>query len=135
MRLGAALLAVAAASGSPLYKDASQPVEARAASAALAQKPQQQPLYKDPSQPVEARVADLLPRMTLQEKVAQLLNPWPTKFNCSQLLSLYGGTSFGAVYAYSIENCAGAQNNSEALTYLQAQLTAHSRLGIPVATI
>ena len=91
--------------------------------------------YKDPSAPVEDRVADLLPRMTLQEKVAQLLSPWPTKFNCSQLLSLYGSTGFGAVYAYSIENCVGQQNNSVALTYLQQQLTASSRLGIPVAAI
>lgn len=30
------------------------------------------PLYKDPTQPVEARVKDLLSRMTLQEKVAQM---------------------------------------------------------------
>ncbi len=29
-------------------------------------------LYKDPSQPVEARVNDLLPRMTLQEKIGQI---------------------------------------------------------------
>ena len=84
---------------------------------------------------MEARIADLLPRMTLQEKVNQLLSPWPTKFNCSQLLSLYGNTSFGAVYAYSIADCVGQQNNSVALTYLQEQLTSRSRLGIPVATI
>jgi beta-glucosidase len=30
------------------------------------------PLYKDPSQPVSARVADLLSRMTLEEKVGQM---------------------------------------------------------------
>lgn len=30
------------------------------------------PLYKDPTQPVEARVKDLLSRMTLQEKAAQM---------------------------------------------------------------
>ena len=33
---------------------------------------QDKPLYKDPKQPVEARVNDLLSRMTLAEKVAQL---------------------------------------------------------------
>jgi beta-glucosidase len=32
-----------------------------------------QPIYKDPSQSVEARVDDLLSRMTLEEKVGQLL--------------------------------------------------------------
>ncbi len=37
------------------------------------------PLYKDPSQPVDARVADLLSRMTLEEKVAQLLCLWKDK--------------------------------------------------------
>jgi len=34
------------------------------------------PAYRDPSLPVEQRVGDLLPRMTLEEKVAQLLGTW-----------------------------------------------------------
>ncbi|PXA89275.1 beta-glucosidase [Caulobacter sp. D4A] len=37
------------------------------------------PLYKDASQPVEARVKDLLGRMTLEEKAAQLIGIWLTK--------------------------------------------------------
>ncbi|MBV9930888.1 MAG: glycoside hydrolase family 3 C-terminal domain-containing protein [Alphaproteobacteria bacterium] len=37
------------------------------------------PLYKDPSQPVERRVEDLLKRMTLEEKVAQMLSVWEHK--------------------------------------------------------
>ena len=32
------------------------------------------PLYRDATQPIDARVADLLGRMTLQEKVNQTLN-------------------------------------------------------------
>jgi len=39
----------------------------------------QQPIYKDPRQPVQRRVDDLLARMTLQEKVAQLLTIWEQK--------------------------------------------------------
>jgi beta-glucosidase len=35
--------------------------------------------YKDPKLPVEARVEDLLKRMTLQEKVAQMLSIWDEK--------------------------------------------------------
>ena len=35
-----------------------------------------QPLYRDASQPVNVRVADLLSKMNLEEKVAQLLNPF-----------------------------------------------------------
>ena len=38
--------------------------------------------YQDPNLPVEARIQDLLPRMTLEEKVAQL-NLWP---NLAELL-------------------------------------------------
>jgi beta-glucosidase len=39
----------------------------------------EQPLYRDTSQPVETRVEDLLGRMTLEEKVAQMLGIWLTK--------------------------------------------------------
>lgn len=39
----------------------------------------QVPVYKDPRQPVEKRVDDLLSRMTLDEKVAQLETVWDEK--------------------------------------------------------
>ena len=37
------------------------------------------PIYKDPRQPVEKRVDDLLARMTIEEKVAQLETIWEDK--------------------------------------------------------
>jgi len=37
------------------------------------------PLYKDPKAPVEARVEDLLGRMTLDEKIAQITTVWNKK--------------------------------------------------------
>lgn len=37
------------------------------------------PLYKDAAQPIDARVQDLLGRMTLEEKAAQLIGIWLTK--------------------------------------------------------
>ena len=37
------------------------------------------PLYKDPTKPVEARIEDLLRRMTLEEKTAQLVTLWEQK--------------------------------------------------------
>ena len=37
------------------------------------------PIYQDPEAPVNARVADLLGRMTLEEKVAQLMAVWDSK--------------------------------------------------------
>lgn len=49
------------------------------ASVPVAAQPQSPPLYKDPRQPVERRVDDLLRRMTLEEKVAQLLTLWEQK--------------------------------------------------------
>jgi beta-glucosidase len=41
--------------------------------------PSTAPAYKDPKLPVEARVEDLLARMSLQEKVAQMLSIWENK--------------------------------------------------------
>ena len=38
--------------------------------------PTEPPLYKDRSQPVEARVSDLLSRMTTEEKVHELVEDW-----------------------------------------------------------
>ena len=49
-----------------------------AASAAMLSAQQSAPLYKDASRPVAERVADLLGRMTLEEKVAQLTTRWTT---------------------------------------------------------
>src|SRR6185436_20833088 len=37
------------------------------------------PLYRQAAAPVDARVADLLGRMTIEEKVAQLLGVWNRK--------------------------------------------------------
>jgi beta-glucosidase len=38
-----------------------------------------QPVYKDSTAPVDARVEDLLARMTLEEKVAQMMSIWDAK--------------------------------------------------------
>ncbi|HEX8263313.1 MAG TPA: glycoside hydrolase family 3 protein, partial [Allosphingosinicella sp.] len=46
---------------------------------AAAQGAQQRPLYKDPAQPVDRRVEDLIARMTLEEKAAQLVTVWEHK--------------------------------------------------------
>ncbi|MBO9623781.1 MAG: glycoside hydrolase family 3 C-terminal domain-containing protein [Sphingomonas sp.] len=62
----AALAAVAAAALSPALVAVAQAQTSRA----------DKPLYKDASQPVEARVEDLLKRMTLEEKVQQMVAIW-----------------------------------------------------------
>lgn len=45
--------------------------------------------------PVDERVADLLSRMTLQEKVNQLIIPWPGSFTAESLVADYGNTGLG----------------------------------------
>jgi beta-glucosidase len=50
-----------------------------AASAAAAPAAAQKPVYKDATAPVDARVEDLLTRMTLEEKVQQMVTVWADK--------------------------------------------------------
>ena len=50
-----------------------------AVSPSVAQSTAQRPVYKDRAQPVTGRVEDLLARMTLEEKVAQLVTIWEHK--------------------------------------------------------
>jgi beta-glucosidase len=66
-----AALAVAAAAALAGAASSAQPTAAPSQS--------QVPLYKDASQPVERRVEDLLSRMTLEEKVAQMVAIWLEK--------------------------------------------------------
>lgn len=66
----AALAAVAAVALTPALAPAALAQTARTA---------EKPLYKDATKPVEARVDDLLARMTLEEKVAQLVALWLNK--------------------------------------------------------
>ncbi|RYE03218.1 MAG: glycoside hydrolase family 3 protein, partial [Sphingomonadales bacterium] len=49
------------------------------ATPAFAQSKADKPVYKDASQPIEARVEDLLKRMTLEEKVQQMVAVWLAK--------------------------------------------------------
>ncbi|WP_347302789.1 glycoside hydrolase family 3 N-terminal domain-containing protein [Croceibacterium sp. TMG7-5b_MA50] len=48
------------------------------------------PLYRDPAAPIDLRVADLLARMTLEEKVGQMIALWGTK---SEIMAA-GGLDF-----------------------------------------
>ncbi len=58
---------------------AARPAAAQAAAQAAAPAPAARPPYRDPALPVEARVRDLLGRMTLDEKVAQMQSVWAEK--------------------------------------------------------
>ncbi|OSZ69344.1 beta-glucosidase [Sphingomonas sp. IBVSS2] len=68
-----AALAIAATALTPAIAPAAH------AQAARADGKTERPLYKDAGQPIDARVDDLLGRMTLEEKVAQLVAIWLKK--------------------------------------------------------
>lgn len=48
----------------------------------------ERPLYKNPALPIDQRVSDLLSRMTLEEKVAQLITLWATKSDIMEMSSM-----------------------------------------------
>jgi len=58
---------------------APETVAAPAAAMAAAAKPDGPAVYKDASHPIERRIEDLLARMTLEEKVGQMLSIWEHK--------------------------------------------------------
>ena len=50
---------------------------------------QDAPAYRDPKRPVEERVADLVSRMTLDEKIAQLEGTWQNRGNLKDSNQLF----------------------------------------------
>jgi beta-glucosidase len=111
-----------------------------------------EPAYRDPRLPVEQRVADLLSRMTLEEKVAQLESVWVTN-QVKQLMNdrgefapdakmqelfkngigQFGGPSQAASDAEKATPIHGKDARAEALfvNSIQKYVVEHNRLGIP----
>lgn len=95
-----------------------------------------EPLYKDKNQPIEKRVEDLLSRMTLDEKIAQLSAVWVyevldgTKFSPDKAASRIGHgigqiTRIAGASNLDPESCARIANE------IQRYLIENTRLGIP----
>lgn len=91
--------------------------------------------YRDPALPVEARVQDLLERMTVEEKVAQLGSAWV--FQLVTGTSLVDGASatmrhgLGQVTRVSGASNLRAGDAAAAANAIQRHLVEHTRLGIP----
>jgi len=93
--------------------------------------------YKNPSLSTEARVKDLLQRMTLDEKIAQMRHLHSENYNSGQRVSLEkvksftGGLSFGCVEAvpFSISEYA------KGIFTLQKHMRENTRLGIPILPV
>src|SRR5213593_2730656 len=103
------------------------------------------PLYRDPSQPVERRVADLLGRMTLEEKVAQTLAVWKSKERITDDEGRFAPAKAAAVLGNGIGQIArpselrdrprrivlGPRENAVFVNAVQKWLVESTRLGIP----
>ena len=113
--------------------------------------PAKTPLYKNPAAPIARRVADLLSRMTLEEKAAQMVSIWQEKadkiqdadgnFDFKKAKKNFGhGRGIGQIArpsdAGSKPTDAGVGKSpggmAELTNAIQKFFVEHSRLGIPV---
>jgi beta-glucosidase len=91
------------------------------------------PAYRDPSLPVEKRVADLLPRMTLAEKCAQLIGPFGLNEGDGQFSLEFVRQHFrdGIAYVNTHHHNRNTRQTVAYLNALQKFLREETRLGIP----
>lgn len=94
-------------------------------------------LYRDPSQPIEVRVRDLLSRMTLEEKAAQLGSVWGYelidergKFSREKAKELLKN-GIGQVTRPGGSTNLEPQEAAELVNEIQRFLVEETRLGIP----
>lgn len=107
------------------------------------------PIYKDASQSVEARVEDLLARMTLEEKIAQITTIWTGKTDVFDEAGNFDPAKAAALYPAGIghfarpNDLAGAtsplekafrdeRQTVELVNAIQTWAVEETRLGIPV---
>lgn len=92
------------------------------------------PAYKNPQKSVEVRVADLLDRMTLEEKVAQMQDLTFNQFTADGKLdtlkmdSVLQGMSYGSIFGARLSVDEMQQN----MLILNRYMADKNRLGIPV---
>ncbi len=95
------------------------------------------PVYKNPEMPADDRVKDLLERMTLEEKVAQMRHIHFASYNVeghldlNKLSSFVKGNSFGCIEAFPYS----AEEYSRTIYKAQKYMKEKTRLGIPVLPV
>jgi beta-glucosidase len=108
----------------------------------------EQLIYRDANQPVERRVADLLGRMTLEEKVAQTLALWKGKESITDDEGAFAPDKAAQVLSHGIGQLArptelrdkprkillGPRENARFVNAVQKWLVENTRLGIPALT-
>jgi beta-glucosidase len=109
---------------------------------------QERPAYRDRTRPVDERVADLLSRMTLEEKVAQTLALWKRKDRITDERGRFDPAGAAAILAHGIGQLArpselrdkpapillGPRENAVFVNAVQKWLVENTRLGIPAMT-
>lgn len=96
------------------------------------------PRYKDPSLPVEERVEDLLARMTLEEKAAQLCGDLPPAYIRdgqvdTEALRQRFPNGHGRFTQYSLTGLTDPAMTARISNQIQRYFVEETRLGIPVA--
>ena len=92
------------------------------------------PAYKNPDNPVEVRVADLLKRMTLEEKIAQMQDlkfkdfSVDGKVDTVKMDSVLKGMSYASVFGSRLS----VEQMQESMFAINKYMAEHNRLGIPV---
>ncbi len=95
------------------------------------------PRYKDPKQSVEVRVQDLLKRMTLDEKIAQMRHihsyaiTTDGRVDLQKLRESTDGLSFGCIEGFTFTG----REYCEAMNQVQRYMRDSTRLGIPLFTV
>ncbi|HEY4369713.1 MAG TPA: glycoside hydrolase family 3 N-terminal domain-containing protein [Steroidobacteraceae bacterium] len=114
-----------------------------------AQSAADKPVYKDPAAPVEQRVEDLLARMTLDEKMAQITAVWTTKDKILNSANAFDPARARAAFPAGIGHVTrpndlrgsgsplekpfrDPRQTVELINAIQRYATQHTRLGIPV---
>src|ERR1700690_4219414 len=107
------------------------------------------PLYKNANAPLEARVEDLLGRMTLEEKVAQMLSVWDAKSELFDAKFELAPAKIAKKFPLGVGQFArpsdatgpisprvlpgrDVQGTIRLVNALQRYATTHTRLGIPI---
>ncbi|MGC1521777.1 MAG: glycoside hydrolase family 3 N-terminal domain-containing protein [Steroidobacteraceae bacterium] len=107
------------------------------------------PVYKDAGAPVESRVEDLLARMTLDEKVAQMLSIWDAKRDIFDAKLEFDPDKMARAYPYGVGQFArpsdatgpasprvvpgrDVRGTIRLVNALQKYAVSHTRLGIPI---
>ncbi|RPJ25704.1 MAG: beta-glucosidase [Chloroflexi bacterium] len=93
--------------------------------------------YRDPSQPLQARLNDLLGRMTLAEKCAQLVGPFGLRETDGRFSLTFARQYFGNGISYVSSHHLNRDTRQtvEYLNAMQKFLREETRLGIPALAI